>query len=460
MKTRLLTLLILITLLLAGFSFPRDVQASSTFCHYVKRGENVTQIAQRYGVTVSAIQQANNLWNPNLIYVGQCLRIPTAGTTPPSTCGQVHIVRRGEYVKVIAARYGVSVTAIVQANGLRNPNIIYVGQRLKIPCTTAPPPQPPPAGCVKVHVVQRGEYLKVIAARYGVSVTSLVRANGIRNPNLIYPGQRLKIPVTCPSPPKPTPKPPVPTGPWKGQYWGNRFLSGTPKYTRNSNLVDFNWGTTGPGGGIGGTDFSARFTRTRHFDAGRYRFNVKTDDGVRVWVDGILIIDEWHDTPPQHYSAERQLSAGNHSLQIDYYQNKGGAQIKFWPDQLDAPVSWKGVYFNNVDLSGNPVVTRYYQAVDFNWGNKSPVAGITADYFSARFTGEFHFTGGKYRFSATVDDGIRIYLDDEEILNDWRLGSSRTVVVDKDVSQGTHKIKVEYFENTGDAVCKVRWTQR
>jgi hypothetical protein len=147
-------------------------------------------------------------------------------------------------------------------------------------------------------------------------------------------------------------------------------------------------------------------------------------------------------------------------LQIDYYQNKGGAQIKFWPDALNVPKAWKGEYFNNTSLSGAPVTTKHYNAVNFNWGNKSPEYGVTADYFSARFTTESHFNGGKYRFSATADDGVRIFLDDNLILDDWRLGSVRTVMVDVDVSQGNHRVRVEYFENKGDAVCKVSWTQR
>jgi LysM repeat protein len=458
MKSRLLIALILTTLLLGGFPFAEDAHACDTVSHIVRPGESVSRIAGYYGVSVSAIVQANNLWNPNVIYPGQCLVIPICGGQAPG-CVTIHVVKRGEYLKAIAVRYGTTVSAIVQLNGLGNPNLIYSGQRLKIPCTTPPPPPPPPPkpGCVNIHVVKRGEYLKTIAARYGVSVTAIVRLNGIRNPNLIYPGQRLKIPCKTP-PPEPTPPPSA--GPWRGQYWGNRFLSGNPKFVRNSQTVNFNWSTQGPGGGIGGTDFSVRWNRTRSFDPGRYRFNVVTDDGVRVWVDGILIIDEWHDTAPRHYIADRELSAGNHTLQIDYYQNTGGAQIRFWTDRLDAPTAWTGRYFNNTSLQGPPVVTRHYPTIDFEWGRNAPAPGVTADYYSARYVGEFHFAGGGYRFFVTVDDGARLYLDDQLILDAWHIGATRTYTVDRDVSAGNHRIKVEYFENNGGAVLKVRWTQR
>lgn len=468
MKARLLTLAVLIILLLSGFMIPQDAQAAGggTFCHYVKRGENLTQIALKYGVSRATLQQINNIANPSLIYVGQCILIPSASTPPPATCGVVHVVQRGEYLKIIANRYGVTVTAIVQANGLSNPNYIYTGQRLKIPCTTPPPSKPPvqpptkpPSTCTKIHVVKRGEYLKIIAVRYGTTVSVLVRMNGISNPNFIYTGQRLKVPVACTTP-KPTPKPPATKGPWTGQYWNNRYLSGNPVSTRNYERIDMNWGTKGPGGGVNSTDFSARYSRSRYLNAGLYRFYVTVDDGVRVWIDGILIIDQWHDSSPVTYSATRQLSAGTHTFKIDYYQHKGGAQVKFWPEQVGVSASWKGEFWNNTTLAGSPKVTNHYNAIDFNWGNKAPVSGITADYFSARFTGEFVFVGGKYRFFATMDDGMRIWLDDELIVDQWHLGSARTVTVDRDLSAGKHKIKVEYYENTGDAVCKVRWAQQ
>lgn len=461
MRTRLLILVTVVSLLTLGFSFPRDAEAAGNYvCHYVQRGETLSLIAARYGTTVANLQQINNLWNPSLIYVGQCIRVPIAGAAPPATCGQVHIVQRGEYLNTIAVRYGVTVAAIVQANGLANANLIYVGQRLQIPCTSAPAPKPPTTICYKTHIVQAGEYVKSIALKYGVSATSIIQANGLANANLIYPGQKLKIPTACPKPaptPAPTAKPPV--GPWTAQYWDNHLLSGAPKLTRNEALVNHNWGTTGPGGGIAGTTFSARYTRTRYFEGGTYRFFVTVDDGVRMWVDGVLIIDEWHDSQPITYTTTRKLSAGEHVLKVDYYQNTGSAQIRVWNELVTAPVQWKGEFFNNVKLEGTPKYTQHFSAIDFNWGNKSPIDDITADYFSARFTSEFEFAEGKYRFLATVDDGVRVYLDDELIIDQWNLGSARTYIVEKDLSAGKHKLRVEYFENNGDAVCRFRWVQ-
>jgi len=399
MRVRLFFVVVLVAVLLAGFLVPAEADSCPPVYHVVRPGQNLTQISRMYGVSVQAIVQANNLWNPNLIYPGQHLLIP--------------------------------------------------GQ-----CTQPPPP--PPGGCTVIHIVKRGEYLKQIAARYHTTVNAIVRANHIQNPNLIYPGQRLKIPVRCQGP-APTP---APTGNWTGQYWPNRYLSGNPKFTRTTDNIDFNWGTQGPGGGIGGTNYSVRWNRTRSFDPGTYRFHILVDDGARVWVDNVLIIDQWKDGAVREFTADRQLSAGNHTLQVDYYQNQGTSRVKFWPELIGGQAPWKAEFFNNTDLSGTPPVVKSYSVIDFDWGTKAPEPGITADYFSARFTGTFNFVGGKYRFTATSDDGIRIYLDDNLILNEWHGTAARTYTVDLDVGSGNHKLKVEYFEEKGAAVCKLKWVQR
>jgi len=118
--------------------------AEGTIIHLVERGENLTLIAARYGTTVAAIVQANNIANPDLIYVGQRLTIPSAVQPPPElpTQAQVHVVRPGEYLSLIARLYGTTVWALAAANDLANPSLIYPGQRLIIPTrsTTLPAP--------------------------------------------------------------------------------------------------------------------------------------------------------------------------------------------------------------------------------------------------------------------------------------------------------------------------------
>ena len=122
--------------------------------------------------------------------------VPTAAppATPVPSGGTVHVVVAGDTLYAISRRYGVSVQDLVQANGIVNPSLIYVGQRITIPGgAPGPAPTPVPSGGT-VHVVQPGETLTRISLRYGVSIWTIVNANGISNPNLIYVGQRLRIP--------------------------------------------------------------------------------------------------------------------------------------------------------------------------------------------------------------------------------------------------------------------------
>ncbi|NPV66759.1 MAG: LysM peptidoglycan-binding domain-containing protein [Anaerolineae bacterium] len=140
-----------------------------------------------------------------------------AATATAQQGERTHVVRPGENLYRIALQYGTTISAIVQANGIVNPNLIFVGQVLKIPGTagggTPPPTQAPGGGTgqTSIHIVQRGETLYRIALRYGTTIRTLVTLNNIANPNLIFVGQRLTIPGSGGTTPLPTPTP-VPGG--------------------------------------------------------------------------------------------------------------------------------------------------------------------------------------------------------------------------------------------------------
>ena len=147
MKFRRVLMVVLVFALFATFLMPASVFAESTEqaskVHVVRRGDTLAKIALRYGVSVTALSRANNLGNPNLIYVGQRLVIPTknsAATTSNSiaaantaSSSSVHVVRRGDTLAKISQRYGVTIAALRKTNNIRNVNRIYVGQRLQIP---------------------------------------------------------------------------------------------------------------------------------------------------------------------------------------------------------------------------------------------------------------------------------------------------------------------------------------
>jgi murein DD-endopeptidase MepM/ murein hydrolase activator NlpD len=158
--------------------------------HVVQDGETLYTIAQRYGVTVDALVAVNGLSDPDLISVGQRLTISGSASAAPVQTG-THAVQPGDTLALVARRYGTSVEVLAQLNHLTNPNLIYVGQTLLVP--VAGETAGPVTG--QVHVVQLGDTMARIAARYGVSVWAVAQANGIANPSVIYVGQRLLVPT-------------------------------------------------------------------------------------------------------------------------------------------------------------------------------------------------------------------------------------------------------------------------
>ena len=200
--------------------------------YVVARGDTLARIAGRFGTSVRAIADANNIINPNYIYVGQVLTIPDANggnqptPTPPPTSEQIYYVQYGDTLSKIAARFGITLSELAAYNGIVNPNWIYVGQAIRIPGSdpapqptdppaTSPPPQAtpvpteaPPTG-EQSYVVRHGDTLGRIAARFGTTINAIAQRNGITNPNYIYIGQVLIIPGS--GQPQPTTPPPTQT---------------------------------------------------------------------------------------------------------------------------------------------------------------------------------------------------------------------------------------------------------
>lgn len=200
---RRLAFLLMVLAQLGLFVTPVHAAPGSTdpVVHVVRWGETLHLIALRYGTTISAIASANNLRNPNFVYAGQRLIIPTGGFSPSAGSTTTYVVQRGDTLRIIAARYGTTVSYLASLNGLRNPNFIWVGQRLKVPSSGASTTASQTTGATVVHVVRRGEILARIAQMYGTTVRAIAAANNLTNPSFIYVGQRLTIPGGGSSPP-------------------------------------------------------------------------------------------------------------------------------------------------------------------------------------------------------------------------------------------------------------------
>ncbi len=190
-----LAALVLGALFIAPFAHAQS-EGQDKVVHTVTWGDTLFSLAQRYGITVDAICQNNGLTDPTQIYAGQRLIIPTAhAPTAPPEAGATHTVRPGENLYRIALKYGVTVKAMVEINGLYSPDQIVVGQQLTIPGSAASSSlayQPHHASTT--YTVKQGETLTSIAHRHGLSLWTLIQANSLANPALIVPGQTLVIP--------------------------------------------------------------------------------------------------------------------------------------------------------------------------------------------------------------------------------------------------------------------------
>src|SRR5512136_321645 len=166
---------------------------------------------------------------------------------------------------------------------------------------------------------------------------------------------------------------------WSGEYFANQDLSGAPTFVRADSNINFDWAMGTPGPGIPVDHFSVRWTRAVYLPAGVWRFNVTVDDGVRLWVDGQLLIDQWRISAPITYSGSISLGSGDHNLRVEYYDNTERAQIRVWWDQGGAPATptpvpsgshpWDGAYYDNVYLANNPRFTRQDASINFDWGD-------------------------------------------------------------------------------------------
>ena len=156
----------------------------------VTYGETLSQIAYRYATTVSSIASLNNIANPNLIYVGQKLIIRTTENNDNfNNQVEYYRVKENDTLSQIANKYNVTVESIAQENNISNPNLIYIGQILRIEVLRYDVHE---TGST-IYLVRPNDTLSQIALDYNTSVSELVRLNDIKNPNLIYVGEKLRV---------------------------------------------------------------------------------------------------------------------------------------------------------------------------------------------------------------------------------------------------------------------------
>ena len=252
--------------------------------------------------------------------------------------------------------------------------------------------------------------------------------------------------------------PPSAPGKWWGDYFATPDLSGAPALSRYDDAINFDWRSDSPASGLPKDNFSIRWVRDEWFAGGTYRFKILSDDGVRVWVGDQLVVDEWRDRWAEPFFVDRYIPAGTYRVRVEYYDHTGDATISVAWDRLVGGAAWRGEYYNNIELEGWPALMRDDRAVDFDWGYGSPDPAVHADDFSVRWTHALSFEAGTYRFLASTDDGVRLWVDGGLVIDAWinqKLPNTHTG--DLALAAGQHTVVVEYYEHGGEASAHVWW---
>ncbi len=350
-------LLSLLCLAMLLASLQSTTYAQGQIQHVVKAGDTLYFIALQYDTRISAIRALNGLAADDYLRVGQVLEIPGTADSDASDsgapiragCAARHTVVAKDSLLALSVQYDVAADAIAHANDLSDTNYLYIGQPLcipfddTVPLTSAPSTSAPTPVVFtsKTYVVKGGDNLFRIALNHGVSLDALRRANGLAADSFINPGQRLIIPTggtvappVTPATPMPTPVaskesiPDVSVNAYTTKFFNNATLSGTPVLTRvEAAPLNQNWGREAPGAGVIADEFSASFEGRFHFEAATYRFITVVDDGMKLYIDGVLVKDAWQDQPAASYSVDVVMTAGSHTVRLEYYDNQWEASI-------------------------------------------------------------------------------------------------------------------------------------
>jgi MSHA biogenesis protein MshQ len=286
-----------------------------------------------------------------------------------------------------------------------------------------------------------------------------------------------------------------------GNYYNNRTLTEPSTASRNDAPIDFNWGGTAPGpSGINADNFSTRWTGyVRVTQSGAYRFQTVSDDGVRLYVNGNLVINNWSDhSAATDTSADVVLAAGQtYTIVLEYYENAGDAVMRLlWrlpgassyvaipggpipalgaglyectpvakppisscPTSLSAGIT--GDYFNNQSLTAPVTSRRSDGPINFDWGTGAPgPTGIGVNNFSVQWNGYIRVTqSGVHRFQTNSDDGVRLTVNGDLLIDEWNDHSvtTHTSAAVNLVAGNSYPIKLEYYENGGFAVAQLFW---
>lgn len=275
----------------------------------------------------------------------------------------------------------------------------------------------------------------------------------------------------------------------KGEYFTaadpTRADPGNADLIRLDAGINFNWSTDGPAQGISSRQFRVRWTgNLLPLTDETYTILLSATDRVRLKINHELVIDSWNDQPMTTHLATVALKKNlQYAIELEYYAagNPAACYLQWsspsiCPQMIPAtqllvePVSCglsgsglTAEYYSNLGplapLPVVPTVIKTEPAINFNWGGTAP-QGISADHFRARYSGFVQTQdSGNYVFTITGDDGIKLWVNGQLLINQWvdqgATAYSATISLPKCTQV---PIRIEYYENGGDALCTLEWT--
>jgi LysM repeat protein len=328
----------------------------------VRPGDTLYSIARRYGVTAWSLAQANGIYNLNHIIVGQLLVIPGAPSVPkpvPTTAPPPSQAAgwRGEYYVGTEPKGGATVVRTdpainfnwgygspdsrlggdhFSAHWTRTINFIGGVYRFRVRTDDGARVWVDQNLILDAWRVQaQSDYWVDVTVSPGHHVVTVDYFEGTGVASIQFSFSRLGAASPAPAPtptptPVTTPVPPSVSSAWYGEYFHNRDLSGSPSVTRSDGAIGFEWGGEAPIPGLPADHFSVRWTRYAYFHSDNYAFCAMADDGVRLYLDGVRVLDEWHPNNGVAYCGEVDVQAGVHQVRAEYYEDGGDALIYVW----------------------------------------------------------------------------------------------------------------------------------
>jgi hypothetical protein len=248
---------------------------------------------------------------------------------------------------------------------------------------------------------------------------------------------------------------------WQGNYYNQPWVEDGWQYSHLDPAIEFDWGLGCPAG-LPCDSFSVAWTARPLFEPGTHRIFLYADEGYQLYVDGSKRLEGGWDLGQPGGAVDtlyllETTGTGFHNITYNMHDQGTLAEARLWIEHDEGSV-WKAEYYANPTLSGEPDLVKYEHAIFNDWGlDKARPHLPSADNFSIRWTRQQTFHAGCYRFGLFADDGVRLWVDGQLLVDQWHSARATYYSPATYLSTGVHEIIVEYYEGTGEAEIRFWW---